>query len=82
MPNKYPLLEPGEPARAEDPLASGRGDPELLVAGTATGHHEVIVHTPEHRASMTELDEAQFERAVDGLAGALARPTPMPPTCT
>jgi UDPglucose--hexose-1-phosphate uridylyltransferase len=66
VPNKYPLLEPGEPAPPEDPLASGRGDPELLVAGTATGHHEVIVHTPEHRASMTELDESQFERAVTG----------------
>ena len=66
VPNKYPLLEPGEPAAPEDPLAAGRGDPELLVSGTATGCHEVIVHTPEHRASITELDAAQFERAVTG----------------
>jgi UDPglucose--hexose-1-phosphate uridylyltransferase len=66
VPNKYPLLEPGEAAAPEDPLGSGRGDPELLVTGTATGHHEVIVHTPEHHASMTELDEAQFERAITG----------------
>ena len=42
VPNKYPLLEPGQPGLAGDPLASGRGDPELLVAGRATGHHEVI----------------------------------------
>jgi UDPglucose--hexose-1-phosphate uridylyltransferase len=66
VPNKYPLLEPGEPAAPEDPLASGRGDPELLVTGTATGHHEVIVHTPEHRVSITDLDAGQFERAVTG----------------
>jgi UDPglucose--hexose-1-phosphate uridylyltransferase len=66
VPNKYPLLTPGAPAQAEDPLAAGRGDPELLVAGTATGEHEVIVHAPDHHASMTELDVEQFERAVEG----------------
>lgn len=72
VPNKYPLLIPrdagvgGGAAEGGEPPWSGRGDPELLVAGTATGHHEVIVHTPEHRASTTELDAAQFERAVTG----------------
>jgi UDPglucose--hexose-1-phosphate uridylyltransferase len=66
VPNKYPLLEPGDPDTAEDPLVSGRGDPDLLVSGRATGHHEVIVHTPEHLASITELDAGQFERAVGG----------------
>jgi UDPglucose--hexose-1-phosphate uridylyltransferase len=66
VPNKYPLLEAGDPGPPEDPLAAGRGDPELLVSGRATGHHEVIVHAPEHHASMTELDVEQFERAVEG----------------
>ena len=56
VPNKYPLLEPGDPDAPQDPLAAGRGDPELLVSGHATGDHEVIVHAPEHHASMTELD--------------------------
>jgi UDPglucose--hexose-1-phosphate uridylyltransferase len=66
VPNKYPLLEPGEPDSGDDPLASGRGDPELLVSGRATGHHEVIVHSPEHHAAMAELGVDQFERAVEG----------------
>jgi UDPglucose--hexose-1-phosphate uridylyltransferase len=66
VPNKYPLLQPGDPEAPEDPLASGRGDPEPFVSGTATGHHEVIVHTPAHLASMTELDAQQFEHAVTG----------------
>jgi UDPglucose--hexose-1-phosphate uridylyltransferase len=66
VPNKYPLLEPGDPDAPDDPLVSGRGDPELLVAGRATGYHEVIVHAPTHHASMTELDVKQFERAVGG----------------
>jgi UDPglucose--hexose-1-phosphate uridylyltransferase len=66
VPNKYPLLEPGEPDAPPDPLGDGRGDPELLVAGHATGHHEVIVHTPEHKASITALDAEQFELAVGG----------------
>jgi UDPglucose--hexose-1-phosphate uridylyltransferase len=66
VPNKYPLLEPGDLDAADDPLASGRGDPPLLVGGHATGHHEVIVHAPRHLASITALDRAQFERAVAG----------------
>jgi UDPglucose--hexose-1-phosphate uridylyltransferase len=66
VPNKYPLLTPGDSAPDDDPLASGRGDPELLVAAPATGYHEVIVHAPEHVASITALDTGQFELAVAG----------------
>ncbi len=76
VPNKYPLLEPGtsdagggsEGAEGGGtPRAdSGRGDPELFVATKATGSHEVIVHSPEHVASMTALDEDQFRHAVEG----------------
>jgi UDPglucose--hexose-1-phosphate uridylyltransferase len=66
VPNKYPLLEPGDAADADDPLSAGRGDPELLVKGRATGYHEVIVHAPQHVASMTDLDVDQFGLAVEG----------------
>jgi len=66
VPNKYPLLAPGDADVDDDPLASGRGDPELLMSGTATGDHEVIVHTPAHLASITELGAEQFEHAVNG----------------
>ena len=66
VPNKYPLLQPGDAGAAQDALTSGRGDPELLVSGPATGEHEVIVHAPQHVASMSELDEEQFELAVAG----------------
>jgi UDPglucose--hexose-1-phosphate uridylyltransferase len=63
VPNKYPLLAPDAGRPPEDPLAGGSGDPQLLVAGHATGEHEVIVHTPKHLASITELDAEQFARA-------------------
>lgn len=66
VPNKYPLLEPGDPGVRDDALAAGRGDPELLLASRATGHHEVIVHTPEHSASITALGPDELERAMDG----------------
>jgi UDPglucose--hexose-1-phosphate uridylyltransferase len=66
VPNKYPLLAPGGNGEPGDPLAAGRGDPELLVAGHATGEHEVIVHTPEHLVSVAALDAAQFARAAEG----------------
>ena len=72
VPNKYPLLEPGDPDEAPEAPASGRGDPELLVAGHATGHHEVIVHAPKHVASMSDLDAEQFELAVAGWREACA----------
>jgi UDPglucose--hexose-1-phosphate uridylyltransferase len=77
VPNKYPLLEqPPSAAKAadgssagshaDDALDSGRGDPELLLSSPATGLHEVIVHTPEHVSTITDLSVDQFEKAVDG----------------
>jgi len=66
VPNKYPLLEPGGDGPPEDPLASGRGEPELLVAGRASGHHEVIVHAPQHVASISALPAEQFRHAAEG----------------
>lgn len=66
VPNKYPLLEPGPADPPEDPLESGRGDPEVLVASKATGHHEVIVHAPKHVASVSALTAQQFRHAAEG----------------
>jgi UDPglucose--hexose-1-phosphate uridylyltransferase len=66
VPNKYPLLTPDGDSAPQDALAAGRGDPELFVSGSATGEHEVIVHTPEHVVSITALDARQFELAVEG----------------
>jgi UDPglucose--hexose-1-phosphate uridylyltransferase len=43
-----------------------RGDPDLFVVTRATGSHEVIVHSPEHVASITALDPDQFRYAVEG----------------
>jgi UDPglucose--hexose-1-phosphate uridylyltransferase len=78
VPNKFPLLEEAPSAAeaadgfaegagdAQDGLASGRGDPQLFASAPAHGHHEVIVHTPEHINSISDLDAEQFERAVQG----------------
>ena len=63
VPNKFPLLVPGDGAAGHDP---GRGEPDLFVTIPATGSHEVIVHSPEHVASMTALDEPQFRHAIEG----------------
>jgi UDPglucose--hexose-1-phosphate uridylyltransferase len=65
VPNKFPLLEPRDSGEEVD-TDPGRGDPELFVAGKATGFHEVIVHSPEHVASMTALDADQFGHAMGG----------------
>jgi UDPglucose--hexose-1-phosphate uridylyltransferase len=64
VPNKYPLVAPG--GAGANGADSGRGDPELLVSSKATGHHEVIVHSPEHVASMTALAPDQFRHAIEG----------------
>jgi UDPglucose--hexose-1-phosphate uridylyltransferase len=66
VPNKYPVLAPGSDAGQDaDPLAIGRGDPELFGSGPARGAHEVIVHTPEHLDSMAERGREQLELAVE-----------------
>jgi UDPglucose--hexose-1-phosphate uridylyltransferase len=62
--------------RAEDPdLARperGSGDPDLFASAPARGEHEVIVHTPTHVASITELSPGQFAFAVDAWAARIA----------
>ena len=54
VPNLYPALAAGEPDM-KDPLAAGRGDPDLFVARPATGAHEVIVNTPASVSSLHDL---------------------------
>jgi UDPglucose--hexose-1-phosphate uridylyltransferase len=76
VPNLYPAVgEPGEDRGAGgagsgpvDPLrASARaGQPDLFASAPASGAHEVIVHCPEHRRSLSELDEGQLATAVAG----------------
>ena len=64
IPNLYPALVEGE-ADTSDPLAAGRGDPELFAVRPASGSHEVIVNTPDSVASLHDLGR-------DGMAEALA----------
>jgi UDPglucose--hexose-1-phosphate uridylyltransferase len=51
---------------AGDPLrASSRGrEPDLFRASSATGFHEVIVHTPRHLTSLGQLDADELAAAV------------------
>ena len=72
VPNLYPALRPDarEPAPAEgdpalaDPLARGRGEPELFAARPADGAHEVIVNGPAPARSLAELEPSQLETAM------------------
>jgi UDPglucose--hexose-1-phosphate uridylyltransferase len=71
VPNLYPALEPGDPTPADagpagDPLAHGRGEPELFAARPAIGAHEVIVNAPQAAGSLLELDVEQLEVAMAG----------------
>jgi UDPglucose--hexose-1-phosphate uridylyltransferase len=78
VPNLYPALaqregdesaggsQPDEGLTAAgDPLrASSRGrEPDLFKASTATGFHEVIVHTPRHKTSLGQLDDGELAGA-------------------
>ena len=64
VPNLYPALTSGEPCEGEDPLASGRGEPDLFSARPALGAHEVIVNAPDPVSSLAELTPEQVETAM------------------
>jgi UDPglucose--hexose-1-phosphate uridylyltransferase len=64
VPNLYPALSPGEPDAGADPLAAGRGEPNLFAARPALGAHEVIVNAPDPVSSLAELDPEQVETAM------------------
>jgi UDPglucose--hexose-1-phosphate uridylyltransferase len=68
VPNLYPALAAVDEAgavAATDPLAAGRGEPDLFVSRPAVGGHEVIVNAPDPVSSVAELDPAQVEIAMD-----------------
>jgi UDPglucose--hexose-1-phosphate uridylyltransferase len=64
VPNLYPALAPGEPDVGDDPLAGGRGEPDLFASSPALGAHEVIVNAPEPVSSLAELEPGQVETAM------------------
>jgi UDPglucose--hexose-1-phosphate uridylyltransferase len=67
VPNLYPALEPEseEIADAPDPLASGRGEPDLFATRPAAGAHEVVVNAPQPVTSLAELEPQQVEIAME-----------------
>jgi UDPglucose--hexose-1-phosphate uridylyltransferase len=64
VPNLYPALTSGAPDGGEDPLASGRGEPDLFAVRPAFGAHEVIVNAPDPVSSLAELSPDQVETAM------------------
>ena len=70
VPNLYPALESavGSSRLADggDPLASGRGMPQLFVSRPAVGAHEVIVNTPRPLGSLIELGADGLSVAMEG----------------
>jgi UDPglucose--hexose-1-phosphate uridylyltransferase len=65
VPNLYPALAPdGDPAAPADPLAAGRGEPQLFATRPAVGAHEVIVNAPQPVGSLRLLEPEQVETAM------------------
>jgi UDPglucose--hexose-1-phosphate uridylyltransferase len=64
VPNLYPALASGDGDADGDPLASGRGEPDLFAASPALGAHEVIVNAPDPVSSLAELEPGQVETAM------------------
>jgi UDPglucose--hexose-1-phosphate uridylyltransferase len=65
VPNLYPALSgdgTGDPGA--DPLAGGRGEPDLFATRPARGAHEVVVNAPDPVTSLAELEPAQVETAM------------------
>jgi UDPglucose--hexose-1-phosphate uridylyltransferase len=69
VPNLYPSLAratSSDTSGAPDPLAAGRGDPDLFQARPAIGANEVIVNAPTPAGSLLDLDPEQVETAMEG----------------
>jgi UDPglucose--hexose-1-phosphate uridylyltransferase len=64
VPNLYPALAADERESRADPLASGRGEPDLFASRPAAGAHEVIVNAPDSVSSLRDLDPEQVEDAM------------------
>jgi UDPglucose--hexose-1-phosphate uridylyltransferase len=68
VPNLYPALAPpasGEASAGDDPLAGGRGEPDLFPSRPAEGAHEVIVNAPQPVGSLRDLTPEHVEIAMD-----------------
>jgi len=63
VPNLYPA-HAGDASQAPDPLAAGRGEPELFASRPAAGAHEVIVNSPRPVSSLLELEPDELEEAM------------------
>ena len=64
VPNLYPALSSGAKDERPDPLASGRGEPDLFGVRPATGAHELIVNAPRPISSLVDLEPAEVETAM------------------
>jgi len=64
MPNLFPALTDVPDEGGADPLAAGRGEPDLFVMRPAAGAHEVIVNAPESVWSLSEVTPEQVGRAM------------------
>jgi len=64
VPNLFPALSGESAEGGEDPLASGRGEPDLFAARPASGGHEVIVNAPDAVSSLSDLAPDQVSRAM------------------
>ena len=64
VPNLYPALSDGEIDPGTDPLADGRGEPDLFASRPATGAHEVVINAPDPVTSLAELDPGQVDTAM------------------
>lgn len=64
VPNLYPALTPGDDPADVDPLAGGRGEPNLFASQPAHGRHEVIINAPNPVHSLAEVSAKQVEAAM------------------
>ncbi|HMJ96212.1 MAG TPA: DUF4921 family protein [Thermoleophilaceae bacterium] len=64
VPNLYPALSGDGEGVGEDPLASGRGEPDLFASRPATGAHEVVINAPDAVTSLAELEPDQVDTAM------------------
>jgi UDPglucose--hexose-1-phosphate uridylyltransferase len=65
VPNLYPALSAdGAGEAGGDPLASGRGEPDLFASRPAHGAHEVVVNAPDAVTSLADLQPEQVETAM------------------
>src|SRR5439155_3336800 len=65
VPNLYPALGEDGSGAPSDPLAAGRGEPDLFVVRPAAGAHEVIVNAAQPVSSLAELEPEEVERAME-----------------